>query len=151
MDDPFKPPAANLEVPRELTPAPPPVRGAFAALCTSVGATLLMLGAMAIGVVPLPPGAPFTMTALSNLAGAAIMGFFAWKVRTGRNWARWVLAVFTALGTFGWVFSIFVVPAAWRLLPVAHAVVGLTQFALQVVAAILVFTPRANAWYRDSR
>jgi hypothetical protein len=150
MDDPFKPPQANLEVPRELGPAPQSVKIAFALLCAAAAVTLLMLVAMWVRWVPLPAGAPLAAQAASSLVGAAIMVFFAWKIRTGRNWARWVLAVFMVLGVGGWVISILVVPVAWSVLPLAHVVSGLAQTALQIAAVVLTFTTQARAWFRPS-
>ncbi len=151
MDDPFKPPKANLEVPVELGPRPRAVRTSFALLCASVTITGLLAVATALGFVTIPAGSSLIATVVSNLAGAGIIFFFAWKIRAGRNWARWVLAVFQVLGMIGFAISIMFIPDAWKVLPRFLLVLSIAQTFLQLAAAILAFTPPANEWFRAAR
>ena len=154
VNDPFKPPKANLEVPVDRGPMPRAVKSAFLLLCTSAGLTLLLMVATLIGLVPVPggtgSGAELAQSAASSLVGAGIIALLAAKIRNGRNWARWVLAVMTVLGIAGWVMSVLVLRNAWNAVPLALLVVGMIQTALQLVAVVLAFTPQSRAWFRSS-
>ena len=150
MDDPFKPPKANLEIPRELGPAPRPVKAAFTLLCVSASLTLLLTAAMWVGLLGVPPGTNLGMSTASNFVGAGVILLFAWKIRAGRNWARWILAVWTALGIAGWAVSIFIFPTAWNALPVIYSVVGMVQALLQLAAVVATFTTPARAWFASA-
>ena len=150
MDDPFKPPKANLEVPRVLGPPPRSVKGAYGLLCVSASLTLLLTVAMWLGVLPAAAGSTLGMTTASNLVGAGVIFFFAWKIRTARNWARWILAIWTALGVAGWSVSILILPAAWSAVPVVYSVIGIVQALLQLAAVVGTFTAPARAWFREA-
>lgn len=151
MSNPFEPPKANLEVPRELGPAPRAVKIAFALLCFSASIALLQLAAAATGLVGLPAGVSLGMSAISTLFGIAVIMFFAWKIRTGRNWARWVFAIWTLLGLVGFAASLAFMPGVWKAAPAHQTILGASQGAIQLAAIILTFTAQSRAWYRGSR
>jgi hypothetical protein len=150
VDDPFKPPKANLEVPRELAPAPQAVRVAFALLCTSASVGVLVVIATWFGFIPSQAGANQVVAALSSLIGIGVIVLFAWKIRTGRNWARWVFAVWTLVGTIGFVASALLMPQVWKAVSGLLAFIAVGQSAMQIAAIVFTFTPRANAWFREA-
>ena len=151
MSNPFEPPKANLEVPRELGPAPRAVKVAFALLCFSAAVAMVQLAATAVGLLPLQAGVSLGLSSISILVGIAILMFFAWKIRTGRNWARWVFAIWTLFGLIGFAASLAFMPGVWKAAPMHQTIVGAGQAAIQLAAIILTFTAQSRAWYRGSR
>lgn len=67
------------------------------------------------------------------LAYAVLTVVFAGRLRRGRNWARIVLLIFAILQVFG-----IIGPYG----------LGLLQFLVYIVAAILSFVPVSNDWFR---
>lgn len=66
-------------------------------------------------------------------------------IYSGRNWVRWLSVVLTACGTV-------VIP--WHLPGISNfsgKAVYLTQCALLIAAAILLFVPASRAWYRPNK
>ncbi|MGN9843539.1 hypothetical protein ACTMTI_35985 [Nonomuraea sp. H19] len=144
--------------------SPPPVVHAAAMLWWSAvafgafEAVLMVIRELVEGtstVAGLLPGVGFRLAVFAGVI------FLALRMRRGRNWARWTLAV--ALGGFG-TLSLVIEPAGWLLDggSIAEAVAGMdamgwvfaTSRVLHLVAVLgavtLMFQPRANAYFAST-
>jgi len=151
-DNPFKPPRADLEVPKDAGPMPQRVRIAVYLIWTTLAIGLLVNVAMWTGVVARMPGprAPILMEVASALIGLGIVAFLAWKVRHGRNWARWLFTVLTAIGVLSTLVMVgFAAPVLKGLSPIMW-ISGAVNTTIQVVAVFLLFTGEAPEWFRRS-
>lgn len=89
--------------------------------------------------------APIRFTIIGLVCTVLIVLFLAYKIWTGRNWARIIFTVFFVIGIY----------PALLLLPVeAHrnVVVLLAsslQILLQTVAIVYMFLPISNAWFKS--
>jgi hypothetical protein len=133
-------------------PAKPPGTVVAAAVVTVVTAALTVLCTLLISGVALWVRAPILETSATqnhprwSVGGFAVVvigwsvvaAWLAWQVTRGHNWARRALAG-SALMTIG--FSMVLVTLV---LPVATLVAG-------VVVVVLLFTGRANEWFRSVR
>jgi hypothetical protein len=86
--------------------------------------------------------------------GVAIAFLITWwftaKLQAGRNWMRILMTVLMVLGIIGpllvWDFYKTAVFAAYASNPL-KAVVDLAQYALGIIAVLLLYTPRSRAWF----
>ena len=110
----------------------------------SAGILAVAVGATPSGTVP----ASYTWIVVLILLVAVIPSgalwiFVAYRAYRGRNWARWLLVIFLALGlleslpSFISTFSV-----------TASDFLELLAVLTQAVSVALLFTPTANAWYR---
>ena len=76
----------------------------------------------------------------------AIPGFLLVKIAQGRTWARIAAMTFYALDNSFRLFLIWANPAAAQPL---SAVIG--PAAAEIVAFVLMYLPRSNAWFRSMR
>ncbi|MBG0564072.1 hypothetical protein [Actinoplanes aureus] len=131
-----------------MTSTPAEIRAAF----------LLWMGALAAGCLEValhdvePSGLAMRLTIYAIVVAVAL------RMRAGRNWARLALAI--GLGVFG-TLSLVIEPITWLL--EGHALPDLdltgvltaTSRTLHVlcvwIAVPLMFTPRANAYFRRRR
>jgi hypothetical protein len=151
-DNPFKPPRADLEVPKDPGPMPQRVRIAVYLIWTTLVVGVLVNVAMWAGWVGRMPGPrpSVFMEAVNALIGFGIVAFLSWKVRRGRNWARWLFTVLTAVGVLGALVMVgFAAPVLKALPPIAW-ISGAVNTAIQVVAVLLLFTGEAPEWFRRS-
>lgn len=148
--NPYRTPNAPLELSkREQVPVPRRVRNAVVLLWISAALTLVLLVAMWLGFVSVPGTAYSKATdAITGLVTFAGLGFLAFKISAGKNWARWVLAVLAVLGALAMVATIFLVSEVWRAAPSIHWATGFIQTALQMAAVILTFSGEAKPWFR---
>ena len=119
---------------------------------------LLWMGALAAGVAEMLLHDPDVAGMAMRLTVYAVVVAVALRMRAGRNWARWVLAV--GLGVFG-TLSLVIDPVTWLLdgnsladaarradLTGALVAVSRTLHVLCVWLAVpLMFGRRANAWF----
>jgi len=151
-DNPFKPPRAELEVPKDPGPMPQRVRIAVYLIWASLAVGLLVNVAMWTDVVARMPGprAPLLMEVVNGLIGFGIVAFLAWKVRRGRNWARWLYTVLTAMGVLGALVMVGFAASVLKGFPPIVWISGAVNTAIQVVAVFLLFTGEAPEWFRRS-
>jgi hypothetical protein len=89
-------------------------------------------------------GVPIAL-GLSVALPVLVLGFFAYKAYSGRNWARILLALWAA-------FSVYraLTHASSPLLHPAVDIVGYVLLAAQALGAVLLFVPSARAWFRQA-
>jgi len=87
---------------------------------------------------------------ISNLLTVAFLLLCAVKIGAGRNWARWLLLVVFSLGSLMLPVALVFAPQVVRSMPLHLVVVGFVQFAIQLAALILVFTPASKEWFRPA-
>lgn len=119
-----------------------------------VGACLLLLASMAIGLVsllpwidPPMPGEPAAMTAMIWAITLALLAVELWILRCvwqRRAWARWVMV---ALTVFGIALGVPVIAEDWTRAPLV-AWLGIASSALSAVAAALLLAPPAARWFK---
>lgn len=147
--DPFKPPQVPLEVEEELVPVPMRVKLAVVAIITGAVMSFALKAAVAFGRVGLPRDTP---VAPSDMLPAAVpllvIGFLAWKIFVGRDWARWMLGALVGLGMIGLAMILYGSPEIPTPVSQSLRVAGVIQLALNLVAFVLLFTGDAGAWFR---
>ncbi len=106
------------------------------------------------GVVDLVRGTLPPATGQPSWFGPVVASFsilvvvaIALLIRNGRNWARWLFAVFFVLGV-PTMLAVATQLSAWLHDRPTRAVLMLLQSLLQLAALILLFVPEANAWFR---
>jgi hypothetical protein len=148
-DDPYRPPRAHLEVPREWGPAPRPVRIASNLIWAFAAYGLAFNAAIFTGLLELPaPRPPPEIEVATSLFEFGLFAWIAWKVRKGRNFARWVLAVLMALALLGVVMSASSSPREFMQAPPIMWVTFTVKMALQAASLILLFRGEAAEWFR---
>lgn len=106
------------------------------------------------GLFRLPAGVPVGMVVTMMTVGLVVAGLISWGLFTalwrGKGWARWVIGVLIVL-------SVGTVTLIWSRLPPTSPIpwqsrvpVGIRMI-LYVSALIMLFTPTANAWYRERK
>ena len=89
--------------------------------------------------------APIKFTIIGLVFTVLILMFLAYKIWTGRNWARIIFTVFFVIGIY----------PALLLLPleadrnVVVLLASILQILLQIVAIIYMFLPLSNAWFKS--
>jgi hypothetical protein len=120
----------------------------YAVRAIRISAALLVLFVIALAIgVRLPGRASNFGDVAGNLVTLGFLVFFARKISTARNWARWTYAILTGLGTALSVYSFVGFPDIWLALPLAVRVHSWVQSLLQVGAAVMLFVPTSNAWF----
>ena len=153
--DPYRPPAANLEAPRpERGPAPRSVKLAVALLLFSAACSIAITLAMLAGVLPSPASPSPAMDAASAGLGLVINIFLAYKIYTGRNWARWVFTILWLLGTIGLMLSFTFLRTlgseeVWKSVPWTTWIGAGIQTLIQVVAIVCLFLGESSKWFRQ--
>jgi hypothetical protein len=149
-DNPFKPPQAKLDVPRERGPVPRSVKAAALLVWSAATLGLLTNIAMWSGAVTFP-GRPETMASgvISGGVMFAFMCLLGWKMREGRNWSRIIFTIIVGLGVVGVAISLGFATNFLKAMPLTLWVGSIVQTLLQLAAAVLVFTRDARAWFRD--
>jgi hypothetical protein len=154
-DNPYRPPAAAVaDVPDAgLLVRPVGVRRSVQLLwfTMALGFVLALIDVLKVG----REGPEFWLGL--GVAGGAVVVIFAiffWiygAVYAGRNWARIVVLVLTIV----WTIMLLAVVVMLRRMPdvpaatTSELLFNSAQFAMTLVATVLLFTPAANAWYRD--
>jgi hypothetical protein len=113
-------------------------------------ATNLVWVSLAVGLVKTSLQWPY-LTALSSIAltgfilvfTLAIVGFLILKIGQGRNWARIVFLVFSALGFLPFLF---VLRSEFARSP-ALGTLSVLQVGLQLFALLLIFTSPGKEWF----
>jgi hypothetical protein len=140
-----------------VRPAPEPVRISVLLWLTAIGA-----GAAEALVHLLMPEPPTPAQLGARFAIYAVLTVLVLALRTGRNVARWTVALL--LGGFG-TASLVVEPVSWLLAGGAPAAflttadaptllataLRVAHLAAVLVALVLLFRPSANAWFRRGR
>jgi len=125
-------------------------------------AFLLWMGALAAGIIEIPLHDVEIAGLATRLGTYAVVAVVALRMRAGRNWARWTLAI--GLGIFGTLSLVFE-PLTWLLdgNSLIDAIAGTdatgalvaTSRILHVlcvwVAVPLMFRPRANTYFSSAR
>jgi hypothetical protein len=105
------------------------------------------------GLFVLPWNGAFGVILAMTLLGLAIATAISYAIFSaawrGRGWARWVLGVLVVLG-------LVAVALIWKVFPPQHLSIPwqssasfCIRMALYTVALAMLFSPSANAWYRD--
>jgi len=143
--NPYAPPnalVADIPLPLAVSGRPSSVLWAVRLLWVAVA-----LGALFIAFRRLPPMSSGVSPLAVRAFGFLFLALWGWliiKIATGRNWARLTWLVITALGTL----SMLVSPAKLaRLGPLEQASFTL-QTTLQVMACVLLVSPRARRWFK---
>jgi len=143
--NPFRPPEAEVaDAGPGLGPMPRGVRLA----CTLVLLSLVV-GAVTLlpGVRPEPPGAepvPFLFTLAVLLVFGGLTVWLVKVVERGRNWGRWALLAYLALG---WWLGIDQITEDFALSPLV-GFVDMGCIVVEMVAAVLLFWGAAGRWFR---
>ena len=149
--DPFQPPKAPLEVPVDKGPRPKRVKTGALLIATAAVLSFIVNAAMWAGLVRFPNSPQGTLTDIvSALVTLTLLGFLAWKIYAGRNWARLLFSVLVVLGVLGFVISVPFAPELMKTIPPSLWVTSTIQTGLQVVALFLVFTGDAPPWFRKT-
>lgn len=81
---------------------------------------------------------------LAFLCICLLLAFIVWSLYMRRNWARWLIIIWTAVGILG-------VPQLIREFTISFpSLRGLIQFILYVVASILLLCPTSRRWFATS-
>ncbi len=152
--DPYRPPAANLEVQKpEAGPPPRSVKLAVGLLLFSALVSIAITFAMIGGLVPGASSPSAAMDSVSALLGLAINVFLAYKIYKGRNWARWVLAILWLIGTIGMLLSFSMLQLlgsaeVWKAVPWTVWLGAGVQTLIQIIAIVMLFLGRSSKWFR---
>ena len=142
--NPYRPPATELRDPPRAPAAPPPL--AVRSAC------LLVLASLALGLLTLAPGMRAPEPGLPDMfaitVGAYIVfgGLTLWFVRRtwqGRNWARWALLVYLALG---WALYAATLADEMTTAPMA-ALVNMVCVVMEATACGLLFMGTGGRWF----
>jgi NADH:ubiquinone oxidoreductase subunit 6 (subunit J) len=107
-------------------------------------------------LINIPPDTTPLENIIVNVLAVGLAFVIAWVINRaawrGRNWGRWVQTVLWILATFALVF----LAVRWpRLDPDAMPwylmVQYLVQHLINLIALVLLFSPTANAWYREMK
>ena len=96
---------------------------------------------------------PFTMKTVDAVPGfltAGFLGFCAYKINKGSNWARWLLLLVCLLGGILTPFIFFFAPHAFKGMPSILIANGFVQCTLQTAALVLFFIKPSSNWYKDN-
>lgn len=97
------------------------------------------------GSVPAMVGAFQVILGISIAIFAGLFVLFAVKMRTGRNWARLVLTIYTMFGTWGFLTAIASEGAALGLMW------SLAEVAFGVTAVIYMFRPESTRYFAEHK
>ena len=89
--------------------------------------------------------APILITMIIMVITALIMLFFAYKIWTGRNWARIVFTVFFVIG----IYPAFLLLPAEANRSVLVFLGSILQVLSQVAAIIFMYLPTSNNWFKS--
>jgi Na+-driven multidrug efflux pump len=125
-------------------------------LLASIALTLLLCIFFTIYPQPLPPNLPDNaelsgmiraVTPVVGVLTALFNGLIAYKISQGRNWSRWMFAIFFVVG------AAFTIPSLFNLWKTDQigAVSGLVQTVIQAAAVICLFTKASRLWFADRK
>ena len=141
-DNPFEPPRASLDVVIERGPAPAVVKYAV---------RLLFLSAALIVPVAIFTSDSFG-TFAASMVSAGVLVFFASRISKGRNWARWLFALLTGLGTAMFLFFLATyIPIGAPAVPRWLTAFNSLQSVLQLAAVVLTCLPASSEWFAAGR
>ena len=135
---------------------PVAVENAIRLLLASICLTVLLAIWVAIFPRPLPPGLPVipgvteTIRAITPIIAAAtalFMGFVAYKISQGRNWAKRLFVVTFAIGLIGTVPSLY---GMWKYDRLG-SISGLVQTLIQTGAVWYLYTKDARRWFEERK
>ena len=154
-DERYAPPTANVEAqPDTGLDRPAIVVLAVRLLWAGFGFTCVMSVYYLAALPARMPSLARTIAMASTLVGLGIAAAISYALFTaawrGKGWARWVIAVLIVLA-FG------AMAVSWSLLPAGASMpwVTLATFAIRMTcyssAVVMLFSPTANAWYRERK
>ncbi len=143
--NPFEPPRAELA---DAPAGPGPMPRGVQLACTLVLVSLV-IGAVTLlpGVRPEDPAAepvPFTFTLAVLLFFGGITVWLVRMVQRARNWGRWLLLAYLALG---WWLGLEQITDDFTASPLI-GLVDVASIAMEMVAAVLLFAGAAGRWFR---
>lgn len=156
--NPYAPPVAPV---RDVSPQAPPqarpiaVVRACRLLWWSFGLSLLGVTLKLVGRF-----APTILVGgiIGVLIGALLTHWFTTKLNGGRNWMRVLLTILTLLGVLGlpflWGFNKQLYMSVYAGHPVQltiSLIIGLSQYALNLISVVLINTLTARVWFRQSK
>ena len=89
--------------------------------------------------------APIQTMVVIMVITALVMLFFAYKIWTGRNWARIVFTIFFVIG----IYPAFLLLPAEANRSVLVFLGSILQVLLQVAAIIFMYLPTSNNWFKS--
>lgn len=141
--DPFAPPQASLEVDDDRDPVPRRVAAAVMAVIAGAVTAFALKAGTAFGA----GGTSTPVELVPALIPLLALGLLAWKIFAGHDWARWILAAFLGLTAMWWVY--YLSAAGFVPMPRSLVAASVIQFALNLVACVLLFTGEARKWFRS--
>lgn len=90
-------------------------------------------------------GAMQVLLGISIAVFAGLFVLFAYKMRTGRNWARLLLTVYTAFGAFGFLTAVASSGAELQLMW------NLAEVAFGVTAVVYMFRPESTRYFAEHK
>jgi hypothetical protein len=143
---PYAPPRARVsDSPEARGPKPASVRRAVQLLWISAVLSAALAGLYLVGAVP---SVNYVVDAVTAAITSAVTALIAWKIGSGRNWARWLFVVIFILGSLMFVALLMFVPQAFLSLPGLLQASAVVQFGLQTSALILMFMGASGQWFR---
>lgn len=159
-NNPYAPPTSVVADPPAAVAPARPVAGTLA--------VRLMVGSLLVGMAgrlhdmfsgALQPGISRTQQfAIDLILSLLTLGLMAWVIRAigqGRNWARVLITVITALNVFVIILLVLTVPfeplqEIFRRVGISWYIY-LPQMALDLAAIVQLFKSESNAWYAACR
>jgi multisubunit Na+/H+ antiporter MnhE subunit len=129
----------------ESSPTPRSIETAVRVLYVSATLALVLTLVTWLNWITLPFDGQGSIT---GFLIAALLAFTSNRIRSRRNWARWMFAVLFVLGTLLGIVVTALAPDLWTLHTPATLLSTIIQTVIQTIALFLVFTPAANAWFR---
>jgi hypothetical protein len=129
---------------------PQPVRWAVRLLCLWI---VLELAGSIIEIIRIDPAATNALRKLLIYSMGAILslvvnGFLVYEINLAKNWAR---MTFLILRIVGWSTLFLLFSSRWRVRFEGFTVLLISiTFPTALVGLCLLFTPRANTWYRHA-
>jgi hypothetical protein len=130
---------------------PESVRWGVRLLCLWVA---VELAGSIVNIIRIDPAATnalrtLVIYSLGGIGALAVNGSLVYGINLGKNWAR---ITFLLLRIVGWVLLLLLLLSRWRVRFEATNLLLLSfTFPTAVVGLCLLFTPRANTWYRRAR
>jgi len=149
VPNPYQPPKSRVD---EVSPArelpPQPTTVLIAVILLSIMLTIdVMVDLTTLQDEPELARIPLVVSVAIMCALVLFVAWLIWKINSARHWARITYLLVLVCG-----FLVFAVRLAAGMGGPFQLTVGkLIESLLQVVAMVLLFTPSANAWFRQSR
>ena len=151
-ENPYAPPGAVVADPEHPVSLDRPRSVVLAVRLLWTGFAISLMASV-YGLFTLPAGARVAYILMIRIIAVGVALAVTWAAFTalwrGRGWVRWVIVVLIVLG--------LVTMTLWAVLPLGTRVTWQTaapmcvRIALYSLATVMLFSPTANAWYREKK